>query len=101
LGPLDRMAAEPPRLDRVLVDAAGELLAQGPLAPRRDDDLEAGQVAVEDRRLREGHPQRPTVGAVPEPEDDRPLEVLDGVLALRIDPALLYLEQVGEVRLVG
>ncbi len=76
LGPLDRLAAQPARLDLVRVDAAGELLAQRPGPLGRDDDLPAGRIAVEHGRLREGDAEGPPVTTVAVAEQQRP-----GILA--------------------
>ncbi len=83
---------------------AGELLADRPLAPGRDDDLERGQVGVEAGRRRERDAQAPARAS--RGGAGRSVAAVDVLAACspsgaRDGPALLDLEQVGEVGVVG
>ena len=98
LGPRDGLAAQPAGLDLVVVDAAGELLAQRPRPLGLDDDLPAGGVAVEHGRPGEGDPQAAPVGAVLVAEHQRPVaRRRTSRSPLPVDPGLLDREEVGEV----
>src|SRR5205085_5111852 len=81
------------------VDGGRDLEADGPGALGRDDELEDGGVVHQLRRLAERHPRTSPGGAPAEAEDDVPRHHPDAVVALlgAAGPALLHLEQVGEV----
>src|SRR5439155_18925689 len=59
-GPLDGVAAQVTGLDLVVLDDRRDLHAGVPLAPRRDDDLEYGDVARDPRPLAEGEAGPPS-----------------------------------------